>query len=96
MADQLRILHRGRLQVSNANEQVIKPEMTDEDRKIVAQMLVIPGTVWVAHTPEFEIIKGGNEKLLQFATAAGYRRETVAVIPDNFGRNVYEVYRLVK
>jgi hypothetical protein len=96
ISDQLRMLHRGGLTVGNGNEQVIKEKLTEEDRRIVEQMLGIKDAVWVAHTRDFEIIKGGNEKMLQFAAASGYRRETLAVIPDSFGRNVYEVYRLVK
>ena len=45
----------------------------DGQPRIVRQMLAIPGAVWVAHTPDFEIQKGGNEKLLQFAAAESYR-----------------------
>jgi 4-amino-4-deoxy-L-arabinose transferase-like glycosyltransferase len=96
IADQLRLLSRGRLQVGIGSDQVAKPEMNAEDREIATRMLAIPDCVYVAHTPEFEVFKGPNERLLQFATAAGYRREHLATIPDSFGRKVYEVYRYVK
>lgn len=96
IADQLRMLHRGRLNVGIGSDEVMKEQMTPDDRATVERMLAIPGAIWVAHTPDYEIVKGGNEKLLQFAAAAGYRRENVATIPDHYGRNVYELYRLVK
>jgi len=96
ISDQIRLLHRGRILIGPGTDQVTKPEMNAEDRAVVAQMLAIPDAVWVAHTPEFEIFQGANEKMLQVAAASGYRREMVTVIPDNFGRNVYEVYKMVK
>ena len=52
--------------------------------------------IWVAHRPEFQIFQGADENLLDFATRSGFRREPIAVIPDNYGRNVYDVYRFVK
>ena len=66
------------------------------ERAELTKMLNLTGSIYVAHTPDFEVFKGANERLLQFATASGYRRELVATIPDSFGRNVYEVYRYVK
>ena len=36
-----------------------------------------------------------NDKLVKYAAAAGYRREVQAVIADNYGRLVYEVYHFV-
>jgi hypothetical protein len=96
IADQIRLLHRGRTRIGPGSDQVMKEQMTDEDRAELTKMLGIPDTLYVAHTPEYEVFKGANEKLLQFATASGYRRENLATIPDSFGRNVYEVYRYVK
>jgi hypothetical protein len=96
IADQIRLLHRGRILAGVGTDEVSKDPMTTEDREIVARMLGIRDALYVAHTPQFEIIKGGNEKLTKYAASTGYRRETVAVIPDSYGRNVYEVYRFVK
>jgi hypothetical protein len=96
ITDQIRLLHRGRILTGIGTDEVSKDPMTDGDREIVARMLGIRDALYVAHTPQFEIIKGGNEKLSAYAAATGYRRETVAVIPDSHGRNVYEVYRFVK
>ncbi len=36
-----------------------------------------------------------NAKLLRYAADAGYERAMMAVIPDGWGRPVYEVYRFV-
>jgi hypothetical protein len=96
MSDQLRLLHRGRLLVTNGDDQVSKPEMTPEDRALVQQMLSNPGNLYVAHTPAFEFFPGNAQKLTQFATASGYRRETLAAIGDSRGRAVYEVYKFTK
>jgi 4-amino-4-deoxy-L-arabinose transferase-like glycosyltransferase len=96
IADQIRLLHRGRVRVDSGNDQVSKEQMTDSDRAEIAKMLALPDSLYIAHTPEFEIFKGANERMLQFAAASGYRRELVAAIPDSFGRNVYEVYRFLK
>jgi hypothetical protein len=96
IADQVRLLTRGRVKVAIGSDQVSKPEMTEEDRRIATQMVGMSDALYVAHTPEFEIFKGNSEKLLQFAGGLGYRRELLATIPDRYGRNVYEVYKLVK
>lgn len=96
IADQLRLLHRGRVLAGNGTDQISKPQLTAEDRRLLHQMLSIEDGLYVAHTPAFEIIPGNNDKLIQYAAAYGYRREVLATIPDSHGRNVYEVYKLVK
>jgi hypothetical protein len=96
IADQIRLLHRGRILIGSGSDQVTKPEMNTEDREVLGRMLAMQDAIWVAHAPEFQIIPGANEKLLNFATLSGFRREPIAVIPDNYGRNVYDVYRFVK
>ena len=40
-----------------------------------------------------EIFQGNNAKLLQLATAQGWRRDDMTVISDSFGRPTFEVYR---
>jgi hypothetical protein len=96
IADQLRLLHRGRLHIGVGTDQISKPEMTDDDRTMVAQMISIPGNIFIAHTPPCEIFPGNNAKLIQFAAAAGYRREMLTTISDSYAHPVYEVYRFVK
>jgi hypothetical protein len=36
-----------------------------------------------------------NAKLLKYAAESGYERAMLAVIPDGWGRPVYEVYHFV-
>ena len=96
IADQLRLLQRGKLHVANGADQISKPEMSPGDRDYVKAIVAMPTSLFIAHTKDFEFFPGNSEKLVNFATAAGFRREMVAVIPDSFGRNVYEVYRFVR
>jgi hypothetical protein len=94
MLDQLILLHRGRLNVEWGADQVSKPELTVEDRRDLNAMIANPGGVFLAHTKEYEFFPGYSDKLLQFAEAAGYRREDLTAISDRNGRPVYQVYRL--
>jgi 4-amino-4-deoxy-L-arabinose transferase-like glycosyltransferase len=94
--DQLRLLERGKLHVGIGTDQISKPEMTPEDKTYVRAIVADPASVFIAHTKDFEFFPGNLEKLTQLAAESGYRRETLATIPDSFGRTVYEVYRFVK
>jgi hypothetical protein len=55
-----------------------------------------PDDVFIAHCKGLEFFDGRNEKLLKAAEAAGYRRETIEVVRDSFGRPTYEAYRFAK
>ena len=96
ISNPIRLLHRGRILIGPGTDQIVKPEMNSEDREVLDRMLSNRDFVWVASLPDFEIMKGANEKLLQYAAAAGYHREVLTIIPDSHGRNVYEVYKVVK
>lgn len=90
----LRILNRGALALRNGNDPIGKPLLTPQDRDSVMLMMADPTGLFLAHTPEFEFFHD-NRKLLQFAAASGFERQVTAVIDDNWGRPVYEVYRLL-
>ena len=96
IVEQLHLLHRGKVLVGGGFDQISKPEMTGEDRAIVERMLSNPENLFIAHTPAFEFFHGHIQKMTAFATAVGYRRELLAEIADNHGRNVFDVYRFVK
>lgn len=96
MLDQLRLLERGKLHLAIGSDQISKPELTADDRTYLQAIIGAPTSLFLAHTKDFEFFEGNTEKLTRFAAASGYRRETVAAIPDSFGRPVYEVYRFVK
>jgi hypothetical protein len=94
--DPLRMLNRGTLPLAVGSDQVAKPEMTDDDRRLLAGIVAEPESVFIAHTREFEFFPGWSGKLVAFAAGQGYRREDIAVLGDNYGRSVYEIYRFVK
>jgi hypothetical protein len=95
MLDPLRYLNRGQVPVLVGNDPISNPTLSDDDREVVLYMINDPGAVFIAHTKDFENFPGTNEKMIAFATAAGYRREMLARIPDSFGRQAFEVYRFV-
>ena len=96
ISDPLRMLNRGRLPISFATEPVFKPQLTEEDRAALREIISGPQNIFIAHTKEYEVFPGNNEKLVQFAAAAGWRTETLRIVLDNFGRPVYDVYKFVK
>ena len=93
--DSLRYLNHGKLPVLVGNDPISKPQLSPADHEPVLRMVTDPGAVFVAHTKDFENFQGTNDKLVKFAAAEGYQREMLAVIPDSFGRQAFEVYRFV-
>jgi len=89
----LRVLHRGKLKLRIGSDLISKPELTGEDRESLQRMIGDSGHVFINHTRDFEFFEGVNAKLIKYAADQGFRREIMAVIPDSFGRDVYEVYR---
>jgi hypothetical protein len=55
-----------------------------------------PAFLFVGRPKEMEVFQGNGARLAATAAASGYRRETVAAIPDSFGRPAFEVYRFAK
>jgi hypothetical protein len=94
--DQLRFLNKGRLPLAMGGDQVSKPAMDEEDRRLVQRMLEEPTSIYVTHTKAFEFFPGYSAKLVKYAADAGYFREDLTTISDSFGRPVFEVYRLVR
>jgi 4-amino-4-deoxy-L-arabinose transferase-like glycosyltransferase len=94
--DPLRLLHRGRLPLAVGNDPVNGAEKNPSDRAMLLRMISDPANLFIGHTKEYEFFPGVTPKLLAFGAEAGYRGEQVAVIPDRYGRKVYEVYRFVK
>jgi hypothetical protein len=94
--DSLRLLNRGKLTLRVGTDPISKPELTDADREFLAVMIGRPDHLFINHTKDFEFFTGVNAKLVAYAEAAGYQRRVEAVIPDSYGRPVYELYRFVK
>jgi hypothetical protein len=91
--DSLRLLSNGTLPLLTGDDPISKPELSSQDREPVARMVADPGAVFISHTKDFENFAEVNNKLVKFAAGIGYQREMMAVIPDHYGRPVYEVYR---
>ena len=52
--------------------------------------------LFLAHTRQAEFFKDVNENIVAWAGKMGYAKQTVQVVGDGFGRDVFEVYRFVK
>jgi len=93
--DSLRLLNRGHLPLNVGTDPIRKPELSPDDRDYLNRVISEPSHVFIAHTMDYEFFQGVNAKLLRYAADAGYERAMIAVIPDGWGRPVYEVYRFV-
>jgi len=89
----LRLLSNNALPVRVGSTEIGKPELSDEDRRLITAMISEPGGLFVTHTANFEFMPGISAKLVRFAEGAGYRREMLATVRDSYGRPTYEVYR---
>jgi 4-amino-4-deoxy-L-arabinose transferase-like glycosyltransferase len=92
MTDSLRLLSRGRLPLRVGTDPITKQALDDKDRELLEKMITSPGNLFINHTGDFEFFKGVNDKLVNYAADAGYRRDVLTVIADSNGRPVYEVY----
>jgi hypothetical protein len=93
--DSLRLLSRGKLPLVVGTDPFIRPARNAAEREFLANAISEPDHVFVNHTKDFEFFEGVNDQFVKYAADAGYRREVMAVIPDSYGRPVYEVYRFV-
>jgi hypothetical protein len=91
--DTLRVLSNDRLPVRVGSDPISKPELTEDDRATLADLISNPAHLFVAHSRGLEFFPGLSAKLVRFAQNAGYQAETLAVIPDSYGRPTFEVYR---
>jgi hypothetical protein len=89
--DPLRLLSHGKLRLASVDP-VFNPTMTPPEAAMVRQMISDPGNLFIAHTPEFEVFKGNQQRLLKFAADTGFERALIIHVPDTRGRIVYEVY----
>ena len=83
--DTIALLDRGQLPLAL--------DVPDEQRDIPA-MLSRPDALFVAHTPEATFFPERNATLLAAAARLGYRQEVVKVVWDEYGRQMFVVYRM--
>jgi hypothetical protein len=92
--DQLRLLGRGRLPLTIIYD-AVPPEGGAPDAHRVAAAVGDPDHLFIGHTKDFEFFQSG-EVIVKDVEAEGYRKEMLGIIPDSWGRPVYEVYHFVK
>ena len=63
---------------------------------MIARQISEPDHLFLNHTRDWEFFRGVNDRLVDYAARSGYRREVLATIADEYGRNVYEVYHFVR
>jgi hypothetical protein len=93
--DSLRLLNRGTLPLRVGNDLVARAAADPAARDALLESFARPGDWFIAHTKDFEFFPGTNQRLVRYASEAGYERAILATIPDSYGRPVYEVYHFV-
>lgn len=91
--DTLRLLGQGKLPLWVGGDSFNPEGMTPERRREADQALSMDGAVFVGHTEGNEIFAAHTAQLKAYAEAAGYRKETLNVVPDRHGRPIFEIYR---
>jgi hypothetical protein len=93
--DTLRMLSGGELPVRVGEDPIGKPQLTEDDRRKLWDMVSGAGNVFITHHQGFEFYPGLAAKMAQFAQHAGYRRQDLATISDTNDRPTFEVFRFV-
>jgi 4-amino-4-deoxy-L-arabinose transferase-like glycosyltransferase len=93
IVEPVRLLTGGRLLVVNGSDPIADADITQAESEAAMRMVSQPEGLFVIHTGDFEVFPGRSARLVEFAAARGYGKETVTTISDPFGRKVFEVYR---
>jgi 4-amino-4-deoxy-L-arabinose transferase-like glycosyltransferase len=93
--DALRMLSGGALPLRVGEEPIGKPQLTENERRAVLDMISTPEHIFIAHAKGFEFYPGTAGKMVQFGETAGYRRQDLVTISDRNGRPTFEVFRFV-
>ncbi len=96
IAEPLQFLDRGKLPLGWAEDSLAKPELTDEDRAALLPTIADPGNVYVGHREKYEFFRGRSPRFVKAAQESGYRQQLMKVVGDGYGRDFFEVYRIVK
>jgi hypothetical protein len=68
----------------------------EENSPDLLPMIGDPAHLMLSHVPEAEQFAGVNEHIVEWAAKLGYAKQSLRVVGDGFGRNVFEMYRFVK
>jgi hypothetical protein len=96
LTEPLRLLHKGRMPLAWGGDYVLKDTLGEEDRRGFLTMIQATGNVYVSHTEPYQVFEGVNRRLDRLLEREGYRKQPLASIPDSNGRNIFEVFRIVK
>jgi hypothetical protein len=95
MFDNLILLSEGRLNLGVAGDS-LDGEPEPRDVEVIGWMLSQPGTVFVTHTPPFELAQGAAERLRKIAASLDYQHKIESTIADFNGRPVFQVLSFVR
>jgi 4-amino-4-deoxy-L-arabinose transferase-like glycosyltransferase len=93
IVEPVRLLTGGRLMVVNGSDPIADADITQPESEAAMRMIAQPEGLFVVHKGDFEVFPGRSRRLVEFAAARGFTKETVTAISDPFGREVFEVYR---
>lgn len=96
MFDALQVLSQGRLPLQVGSDPLSKPELNENDLRVMRERFELDGAIFVSHTDGNEEFSGVNAHLLESAEKAGFRRDRIAVIPDRNGREIFAIDRFVR
>jgi hypothetical protein len=91
----LHLLNRGRLPLLVGSDELSRSKWATEDRDHLTAMVSHPDNVFLTHSPGFEFFPGLTTRLVEFGRNLGYRRETLSVVSDTYGRPTFEIYHFV-
>jgi hypothetical protein len=92
----LRLLDRGRLSLVDLSFVLHQPFWRNEDTQTVMAAISNPEHIFVNHTNGREAFQGVGDRLLKFASDAGYERKVVEAIRDSNSRPVFELFRFAR
>jgi hypothetical protein len=85
------VLHRGTLPMLIADDTFLGSGVSDAVRQHDRELL--QNALWVGHAPAYLELPGMNERILQTAASAGFRKQVIEVISDREGRAAFEIFR---
>jgi hypothetical protein len=96
LTDPLRLLHEGRMPLAWGGDYVLKDSLGEDERRGFLTMIQGTGNVYASHTEPYQVFAGVNQRLDRLLESEGFRKQTLALIPDSNGRKVFAVFRIVK
>jgi hypothetical protein len=90
----LRALGQGSLPLDFARDRLAEP-LGEPKRAAALHMIKLEGAIFIDHTPGNAILPPVGGRLNAIAQQAGYRRQSLRVIDDRYGRPIFDVFRFL-